>query len=156
LRLTLAAGRGQPLSRPVVAGDPRAIIGTERTVRAPGFGPRSQGMSDRVRKPVNIAGKVMLPSGKRETPFQSRRIVAISAGTGQKCRKRCSIVQVYVRHLNRRVLEDLRKHWQKLVLELRARARPGYDFGLPIRQINEEIAVIEAGLERLVIAAKAA
>ena len=32
----------------------------------------------------------------------------------------------------------------------------GYDFGLPIRQINEEIAVIEAGLERLVIPAKAA
>jgi hypothetical protein len=28
--------------------------------------------------------------------------------------------------------------------------------GLPVRQINEEIAVIEAGLERLVIAAKAA
>jgi hypothetical protein len=66
------------------------------------------------------------------------------------------IVRVYVRHLNRRALEDLRKHRQKLALELRARARPGYDFGLPIRQINEEIAVIEAGLERLVIAAKAA
>ena len=66
------------------------------------------------------------------------------------------IVQVYVRHQNRRALEDIRKHWQKLALELRARARPGYDFGLPVRQINEEIAVIEAGLERLVIAAKAA
>jgi hypothetical protein len=63
---------------------------------------------------------------------------------------------VYARHLNRRALEDLRKHRQKLALEVRARARPGYDFGLPIRQINEEIAVIEAGLERLVIAAKAA
>jgi hypothetical protein len=63
---------------------------------------------------------------------------------------------VYVRHLNRRALEDLTKHRQKLALELRARARPGYDFGLPIHQINEEIAVIEARLERLVIAAKAA
>jgi hypothetical protein len=66
------------------------------------------------------------------------------------------IVQVYVRHLNRRALEDLRKHRQKLALELRTQARPGYDFGLPIRQINEEIAVVEAGLERLVIAAKPA
>jgi hypothetical protein len=42
------------------------------------------------------------------------------------------------------------------VLELRARARPGYDFGLPIHRINEEIAVIEAGLEQLVIEAEAA
>jgi len=66
------------------------------------------------------------------------------------------IVQVYVRHQNRRALEDLRKHRQRLALDLRARARPGYDFGLPIRQTNEELVVIEAGLERLVIAAKAA
>jgi protein involved in polysaccharide export with SLBB domain len=66
------------------------------------------------------------------------------------------IVQVYVRHQNRRALEDLSKQRQKLALELRARARPGYDFGVPIRQITEEIAVIEAGLKRLLIAAKAA
>jgi hypothetical protein len=66
------------------------------------------------------------------------------------------IVQVHVRHLNRRALEDLRKHRQNLALELKVRARPGYDFCSPIRQINEEIAVIEAGLERPVIAAKAA
>ena len=66
------------------------------------------------------------------------------------------IVQVYVRHQNRRALEDLRKHRQKLALELGARARPDYDLGMPTRQINEEIAVIEAGLERLVIVAKVA
>ena len=66
------------------------------------------------------------------------------------------IVQVYVRHQNRRALEDLRKHRQKLALALRARARPDYDLGMPTRQINEEIAVIEAGLERLVIVAKVA
>jgi hypothetical protein len=63
---------------------------------------------------------------------------------------------VYVRHQNRRALEDLRKHRQRLALELRAHARPGYDLGVLICQINEEIAVIEVGLERLVIAAKAA
>jgi hypothetical protein len=66
------------------------------------------------------------------------------------------IVQVYVRHQNRRALEDLRKHRQRLALDLKARARPGYDFSLPTRQINEEIAVIEAGLQRLAVAAKAA
>jgi hypothetical protein len=66
------------------------------------------------------------------------------------------IVQVYVRHQNRRALEYLREHRQKLALELRARARPDYDLGTPTRQINEEIAVIEAGLERLVIATKVA
>jgi hypothetical protein len=64
------------------------------------------------------------------------------------------IVQVYVRHQNRRALEDPRK--QRQSWRSRACARPGYDFGLPIRQINEEIAVIEAGLKRLVIAARAA
>jgi hypothetical protein len=55
-----------------------------------------------------------------------------------------------------RALESLSKQQQKLALELKARARPGYDFGVPIRQITEEIAVIEAGLKRLIIAAKAA
>ena len=65
------------------------------------------------------------------------------------------IVQVYVRHQNRRAFKDLRKRRQKFALEL-SRARQGYDFGLPVRQINDEIAVIEAGLERLVIATKAA
>ena len=60
------------------------------------------------------------------------------------------IVQVFVRHQNRRALDDLGKHRQRLALELRARAPPGYDIGLPVRQIHEEIAVIEAGLEQLI------
>ena len=64
------------------------------------------------------------------------------------------IVQAYVRHQNRGALENLRKHRQELALELWARARPGYGFGLPIRQINEDIAVIEGGLKRLVTGAK--
>jgi DNA-binding transcriptional regulator YbjK len=63
------------------------------------------------------------------------------------------VVQVYVRHQNCRALESLSEQRQKLALELRARARPGYDFGVPIRQITEEIAIIEAGLKRLIIAA---
>jgi hypothetical protein len=82
-------------------------------------------------------------------------MVAISAGADMSKAIEL-IVRVYVRHQNQRALEDLRKHRQKLALELRARARPGYDFSLPVGQINQEIAVIEAGLERLGVAAKAA
>ncbi|SHJ27222.1 hypothetical protein SAMN05444159_0155 [Bradyrhizobium lablabi] len=38
-------------------------------------------------------------------------------------------------------------HRQRLAVDLKARA--GFDFSLPISQIDEEIAVIEAGLESL-------
>jgi hypothetical protein len=108
---------------------------------------------DGVRKPVNIARKVMTPRRKRVTSVTHRGDLRRN---WQMSKAMEQIVQVYVRHQNRRALEDIRKQRQKLALELRACARPGYSFGLPIRQINEEIAVIEAGLERLVIAAKAA
>jgi hypothetical protein len=57
------------------------------------------------------------------------------------------IVDAYVRLNNRRGLEDLRMHRQKLAVDLKGRA--GYDFSLPIGQIDEEIAVIEAGIDRL-------
>ena len=110
-------------------------------------------MRDGVRKPVNIARKVMTPRRKRVTSATHRGDLRRN---WQMSKAMEQIVQVYVRHQNRRALEDIRKQRQKLALELRACARPGYNFGLPIRQINEEIAVIEAGLERLVIAAKAA
>jgi hypothetical protein len=57
------------------------------------------------------------------------------------------IVVSYVRLNNRRGLEDLRTHRQKLSVDLKGRA--GYDFSLPIGQIDKEFAVIEAGLDRL-------
>jgi hypothetical protein len=57
------------------------------------------------------------------------------------------IVDAYVGLGNRRALEDLRLHRQKLVVDLKARA--GYDFSLPIEQIDQELALIEAGLDRL-------
>ena len=57
------------------------------------------------------------------------------------------IVDVYVRLNNRRGLEDLMMHRQRLAVDLKART--GFDFSLPISQIDEEIAVIEAGLESL-------
>jgi hypothetical protein len=58
------------------------------------------------------------------------------------------IVDAYVRLGNRRALEDLRLHRQKLAVDLQGRA--GYDFNLPIGQFEEEIAEIEAGIEKLV------
>jgi hypothetical protein len=57
------------------------------------------------------------------------------------------IVDAYVRLGNRRALEDLRSLRRKLVVDLKGRA--GYDFGLPIGLIDDDIAVIEAGLDRL-------
>jgi hypothetical protein len=52
------------------------------------------------------------------------------------------IVDAYVRLNNVAALQDLRMHRQRLVVGLKLRT--GYDFSLPIDQIEEEIAVIEA------------
>jgi hypothetical protein len=57
------------------------------------------------------------------------------------------IVDAYVRLNNRRALEDLRMHRERMAVDLKSRT--GFDLSLPIQQIDEEIAVIEAGLERL-------
>jgi hypothetical protein len=62
------------------------------------------------------------------------------------------IVDAYVKLGDRRILEDLRMHRRKLSLDLKGR-RGSYDFSLLLGQIDEEIAVIEAGLERLNAAA---
>jgi hypothetical protein len=57
------------------------------------------------------------------------------------------IVDSYVRLKNRRGLDELMMHRQRLAVDLKSRS--GYDFSLPIGQIDEEIAIIEAGLSRL-------
>jgi hypothetical protein len=57
------------------------------------------------------------------------------------------IVDAHVRFNNRRALEDLMMHRRRLAIDLKSRT--GFDFSLAIRQVDEEIAVIEAGLERL-------
>jgi hypothetical protein len=63
------------------------------------------------------------------------------------------IVNAYVRLNNRRGLEDhLRMHRQKLAVDLKGRV--GDDFSLPIGQIDQELAVIEAGLDKLNAAAR--
>lgn len=57
------------------------------------------------------------------------------------------IVDAYVRLKNRRGLEELMMHRQRLAVDLKGRS--GCDFSRPIGQIDEEIRAIEAGLARL-------
>ncbi|WP_035972447.1 hypothetical protein [Bradyrhizobium sp. WSM3983] len=58
------------------------------------------------------------------------------------------IVDAYVRLKNRRGLDELMMHRQRLAVDLKSRSG-AYDFSLPIGKIDEEIAIIEAGLSRL-------
>lgn len=62
------------------------------------------------------------------------------------------IVDAYVRLKNRRGLDELMMHRQRLAVDLKSRSGK-YDFSLPIGKIDEEIAIIEAGLARLAAAA---
>jgi len=76
---------------------------------------------------------------RRDHAFQ-RATATTSTAIGQ-------IVDAYVWLNNRRALEDLRMHRKRLAAGLESRT--GFDFSLPIGQIEEEIAVIQAGIERL-------
>jgi hypothetical protein len=59
-----------------------------------------------------------------------------------------SIVDLHVRFRNRRALDELRTHRRRLIAELRLLAG-GYDISKPITQMQDEIAIIEAGLAKL-------
>ena len=65
-----------------------------------------------------------------------------------------SIVDAYVRLRNRKALDDLRAHRGRLTAELKS--LPGaYDASKMIAQLDNEIAIIEAGLSLLNTAAAA-
>jgi hypothetical protein len=57
------------------------------------------------------------------------------------------IVDVYVRLGNRRAIEDLLMHRRRLSIDLRGRS--GFDYNRPIQQIEEEIRIIAAALDKL-------
>jgi hypothetical protein len=57
------------------------------------------------------------------------------------------IVDAYVRLNDRRTLERMMVHRQRLAIDLRAMS--GLDFSVPLRQINEDIAAIGTGLAKL-------
>jgi hypothetical protein len=58
------------------------------------------------------------------------------------------MVDAYLRLNNRKALEELKSHRQRLAFDLKADAST-YDFSGPIEQIGEDIAVINAALEQL-------
>ena len=58
------------------------------------------------------------------------------------------IVGTYVRLKNRRALEDMLLHRQRLSVDLNSR-KSGFDIAGPIRQVDEDITVIKTGLAEL-------
>ena len=75
------------------------------------------------------------------------RRAGIFAGADVMSNAIAQIVDAYVRLKNRRGLDELMMHRQRLAVDLKSRS--GYDFSLPISKIDEEIAIIEQGLSRL-------
>ena len=57
------------------------------------------------------------------------------------------IIDSYLRLGNRRAIEDLLIHRRRLAADLRGRT--GYDFSRPLAQIDAEISIIEAALQKL-------
>jgi hypothetical protein len=57
------------------------------------------------------------------------------------------IIDVYVRQKNRQALDDMLRHRQRLLADLKSRS--GFDMSLPIQHVSEDIAAIEAGLNEL-------
>ena len=59
-----------------------------------------------------------------------------------------SIVDVYVRYGNRGALNELRAHRGRLLVDLKTLTGP-FDVSRPIAELEDEIAIIEAGLAKL-------
>jgi hypothetical protein len=59
------------------------------------------------------------------------------------------IVDAYVSLKNRKALEDLREHRQRLKRELMLKQTDAFDFSNSIRAFDDEVVVIETGLQRL-------
>ena len=58
-----------------------------------------------------------------------------------------TIVAVYVEHKNRAALDEMLRHRQRLLTDLKNRS--GFDVTLPVQNVNDDIAAIEAGLVQL-------
>ena len=59
-----------------------------------------------------------------------------------------SIVDVYVRYSNRRAVDELRAHRERLLAGLKTLSGP-FDVSKPIAELEDEIAIIQAGLAKL-------
>ena len=62
------------------------------------------------------------------------------------------IVGAYVELKNRKALQDMKAHRHRLATEIKA-LRSTLDLSLPIKQLEDDIAVIDAGLAKLNTAA---
>ena len=82
------------------------------------------------------------------------RAVGLKIGAMQPAAMR-NIVDTYVRYGNRKALDDLRAHRGRLIAGLKALTGT-YDVSKPIAQMEDEIAIIEAGISKLNTAAPAA
>ena len=58
------------------------------------------------------------------------------------------IVGTYVKLRNRKVLEDMKVHRQRLITELKS-VHDAFDSSLLIKQLDDEMTVIEAGITML-------
>jgi hypothetical protein len=58
------------------------------------------------------------------------------------------IVGAYVKLRNRKALEDMKAHRQRLATEIRS-LNGILDLSLPIKQLEDDVAVIDAGLVEL-------
>jgi hypothetical protein len=63
------------------------------------------------------------------------------------------IVDTYVRLKNRRALEAMLMHRQRLAISIKGRV---YDRSLVIEKVDQDIAAIQAGLKRLTATSQAA
>ncbi len=59
------------------------------------------------------------------------------------------IVQGYVELNDRQALESLKKHREALAVHLREKKDGWFDYSASIRQIEDELAIVEAGLAKL-------
>ncbi len=59
------------------------------------------------------------------------------------------IVQGYVELNDRQALESLKKHREDLAAHLKGKAGGWFDYSASIRQIEDELAAVEAGLAKL-------
>jgi hypothetical protein len=76
------------------------------------------------------------------------------SGAGLAACSTQSIVDVYERYRNRRALDELRAHRVSLLADLKTLTGP-FDVSKPIAELEDEIAIIEAGLAKLNTAAAA-
>jgi hypothetical protein len=59
------------------------------------------------------------------------------------------IIDACVRYNNRRALDNLKLHRQKLLIDIKARPPSAYGWSRVTSEIEEELALINAGLDRL-------